>query len=140
MRDVAVHKRVALEISTSLDEEGFLGPAWCGARMNPETLSTLLVAQSEPEVDEAFKLVYELLQSSHEQDDYSEYSNLLTWALQPEIVSSLHTDLILALLRLPYLYRDKIPSWKPMFNASYKELLTREESGCVERLLWGLLG
>ena len=107
--------------------------------MNAEGFSILLAAKTELEVDDAFDLVYNEL--TNKQGDYSEYNVLMYWAMQEDVLPKLHTEVILAIIRLPYLVRGQLDAWRPMLDAIHEEFLKREESpDCVKRLLWGLLG
>ena len=108
--------------------------------MTSEGFSILLAAKTELEVDKAFDIVYNQLKIAHDVDDYSEYNVLMYWAMQEDVLPKLHTDIILAILRLSYSVRDKLDAWQPMLDAAHEEFMKREDLGCVERLLWGLLG
>lgn len=108
--------------------------------MTPEQKATLLAAQTDVQVDDAFDIVYDLvydpgngtLDGMKDQVD-----RLLVWAQEPDVLSRLHLGLILACVRLPYMVRHHLTTWRPFRDAVEAEFTRRGED--ADALLIGLM-
>ncbi len=107
--------------------------------LTPEQKAQMLAAQTEAEVNDAFDIVFDIVydRTNGTLDGMKDQvDRLLAWAQEPDVLPRLHLGLILACLRLPYMARYHLKTWRPFRDAVEAELERRGED--VDALLIGL--
>ena len=96
--------------------------------MTPEQKTQMLAAQTEKEVDDAFTIVFDIVYDKADgtlSGMSAPVNRLLAWAKEPDVLPRLHADLLISCLRLPFMARYHLGTWRPLRDAVERELTRR---------------